>query len=80
MGTEQGLVVNLNKKPKKAVEVQSWLGSEEKGGHGKHLGPVYSVKRNPHHIKYFLSVGGEDLSFLRIFFTFLFENLKYFNP
>lgn len=57
VGTEHGIVLSCNKKPKKAVEVGSWYGSESKGGYGRHFGPVYSVKRNPFHVKFFLTVG-----------------------
>merc|ERR1712232_400320 len=57
IGTEHGVILSCSKKPKKACEVGSWFGLEERGGYGKHFGPVYSVKRNPFHVKYFLSVG-----------------------
>lgn len=57
VGTEQGTVISCSKKPKKNVEVALWYGHEEKGGYGKHFGPIYSVKRNPFHVKYFLTVG-----------------------
>jgi len=57
VGTEHGVVLSCNKKPKKAVEVSSWYGSETKGGFGRHFGPVYAVKRNPFHVKFFLTVG-----------------------
>uniref|UniRef100_A0A0G4FR99 Dynein intermediate chain n=1 Tax=Chromera velia CCMP2878 TaxID=1169474 RepID=A0A0G4FR99_9ALVE len=53
VGTEQGVVLSLNKKPKKAVEVQTRFGLES----GRHFGPVYSCKRNPANAKYFLTVG-----------------------
>ena len=39
------------------VEIGTWFGSEDRGVYGKHFGPVYSVKRNPFHPKFFLSVG-----------------------
>jgi len=57
VGTEHGIILSCTKKPKKNVEVSTWYGQEEKGGYGRHFGPVYSVKRNPFHVKYFLSVG-----------------------
>jgi len=57
VGTEHGIVLSCNKKPKKAVEVGSWYGSENKGGFGGHFGPIYSVKRNPFHVKFFLTAG-----------------------
>jgi len=57
IGTEHGMILSCSKKPKKACEVGSWFGSEERGGYGKHFGPVYSVKRNPFHVKFFLTVG-----------------------
>merc|ERR1712194_905193 len=56
-GTEKGMVVSCQNKPKKPVEVSAWFGNEEKGGSGKHFGPVYDVKRNPFHVKYFMTVG-----------------------
>lgn len=57
VGTETGITLSCTKKPKKAVEVNAWFGLEDKGGHGKHFGPVYAVKRNPFHPKFFLTVG-----------------------
>jgi len=30
---------------------------EDKGGHGRHFGPVYACKRNPFHVKFFLTIG-----------------------
>ncbi|CAK0870145.1 unnamed protein product [Prorocentrum cordatum] len=57
VGTEHGIILSCTKKPKKNVEVSSWYGQEEKGGYGRHFGPVYSVKRNPFHVKFFLSAG-----------------------
>lgn len=57
VGTEHGIVLACNKKPKKAVEVSTWFGLEDRGGHGRHFGPVYACKRNPFHVKFFLTVG-----------------------
>lgn len=57
IGSEHGIVLSCTKKPKKAVEVSNWFGEESRGGFGRHFGPVYSVKRNPFHVKYFLTVG-----------------------
>ena len=57
IGTEEGVLLSVNKKPKKPTELTGWHGVEEKGGSGKHAGPVYSCKRNPMHAKCFLSVG-----------------------
>jgi len=57
VGTEHGMVLSCSKKPKKDVEISGWFGSEERGGYGRHFGPVYSVKRNPFHVKFFLTVG-----------------------
>lgn len=57
IGTETGIALSCQKKPKKPVEVTAWYGLEEKGGHGKHYGPVYACKRNPFHPKFFLTVG-----------------------
>jgi len=57
VGTEHGIILSCSKKPKKAVEVGAWFGSEERGGYGRHFGPVYACKRNPFHVKFFLTVG-----------------------
>jgi dynein intermediate chain 2 len=57
VGTEHGLILAASRKPKKPVELGTWFGQEERGGYGRHFGPVYAVKRNPFHPKFFLSVG-----------------------
>merc|ERR1719478_2127373 len=57
VGTEHGIILSASRKPKKPVEVSTWFGQEERGGHGRHFGPVYSCKRNPFHVKFFLTVG-----------------------
>jgi len=57
VGTEHGLILAASKKPKKQVEVGTWFGAEDRGGYGRHFGPVYAVKRNPYQPKFFLSVG-----------------------
>lgn len=57
MGTEHGIIISCNRRPKKAVEIGQWFGVEERGGFGRHFGPVYAVKRNPFQPKFFLSVG-----------------------
>ena len=51
IGTEQGYVLQANKR--KTIEVQQRFGFDT----GKHNGPIYALKRNPSHVKYFLSVG-----------------------
>lgn len=56
-GTEHGVILLSNKRPKKACEVGTWFGSELKGGYGGHFGPVYGCKRNPFHPKFFMTVG-----------------------
>jgi dynein intermediate chain 2 len=53
IGTEQGYILQANKRPGKQVEIISRYGIDN----GKHHGPVYSLWRNPGHSKYFLSVG-----------------------
>lgn len=60
IGTQEGIVMSLNKRPKKPIDIGGWFGSEDKGGSLKHTGPVISVKRNMFHPKYFLSVGGDN--------------------
>jgi len=57
VGTEQGTVLALNKKPKKPIEISTWFGLESKGGYFPHHGPVYSCKRNPQQVKNFLTIG-----------------------
>jgi len=57
VGTEHGMILSCSRKPKKACEIGAWFGSEERGGYGRHFGPVYSVKRNPYNPKFFLTVG-----------------------
>lgn len=53
VATEQGYILQLNKRPKKSVEVSSRYGVEA----GKHHGPIYACQRNPFANKYFLTVG-----------------------
>ena len=56
VGTETGEVLSLERKSKK--DSSSSIGIKQVfGGECIHHGPVYSVKRNPHFSKYFLSVG-----------------------
>jgi len=57
VGSEHGIIWSCTKRPKKQVEIGTWFGSEDRGGYGKHFGPVYAVKRNPFHVKFFLTVG-----------------------
>lgn len=53
VGTEQGSILTVNRKPKKALEITTRYGQEG----GKHLGPVYSINRSLPNLRYFLSVG-----------------------
>ena len=57
VGTEEGIALSLTKKPKKPVEVGGWYGAEDHGGQLSHFGPIYSIKRNSFHSKYFMTVG-----------------------
>lgn len=53
VGTEQGMVANVNARNKKlngGVSISS-------PGPGKHHGAIYSIERNPFHPKYFMTVG-----------------------
>jgi len=53
VGTEQGMVANVNARNKKVnggVQISS-------AGPGKHHGAIYSIERNPFHPKYFMTVG-----------------------
>ena len=53
VGTEQGMVVNINTKKKGGQMV-----AVKEAGSGKHHGPIYSIQRNPTHAgKYFMTVG-----------------------
>ena len=55
IGTEKGSVMLATKKPKKNCEINynTSYGLEM----GRHLGPVYSLMRNPLYPRYFMSVG-----------------------
>jgi len=57
VGTEHGITLSCSRKPKKACEIGTWFGAETRGGYGRHFGPVCAVKRNPFHVKFFLTVG-----------------------
>mmetsp|Transcript_119494 Transcript_119494/g.343260 ORF Transcript_119494/g.343260 Transcript_119494/m.343260 type:complete len:563 (-) Transcript_119494:118-1806(-) len=57
VGTEHGLPLLVNRRAKKAPEIGTWFGSEDRGGYGRHFGPVYGIKRNPFHTKNFVTVG-----------------------
>jgi dynein intermediate chain 2, axonemal len=52
-GTEQGIIIQANKKPQKAVDISHRYGLEG----GKHHGPIYAIQRNPEESKCFLTVG-----------------------
>ena len=52
VGSEQGYAIMCQRRNNKA-EVQGRWGDEQ----GKHHGPIYSMYRNPIHLKYFLTVG-----------------------
>jgi dynein intermediate chain 2 len=52
IGTEQGVIMLVNKKQKK-IETNFRFGTVQ----GRHHGPVYRIERNPHIQKYFMSVG-----------------------
>ena len=53
IGTEQGYILQGNRRPGRPVEVNVRFGLES----GKHHGPVYAIQRNPTATKYFLTVG-----------------------
>lgn len=55
MGTEKGSIMLATKKPKKNCEINfnTSYGIEL----GRHLGPVYSIMRNPVYPRFFMSVG-----------------------
>jgi dynein intermediate chain 2 len=51
VGTEQGYIIQAQRR--KQAEVSSRFGMDG----GRHHGPVYSMQRNPAHLKYFLTIG-----------------------
>lgn len=53
VGTEQGMVANVNARNKK---VNGGV-SMSSAGPGKHHSPIYAIERNPFHPKYFMTVG-----------------------
>lgn len=55
IGTEKGSIMLANKKPKKSAELNYNVSYGLQIG--RHLGPIYSIKRNPTFLKYFMSVG-----------------------
>lgn len=55
IGTEKGSIMLANKKPKKSAELNYNVSYGL--NIGRHLGPIYSIKRNPTFLKYFMSVG-----------------------
>mmetsp|Transcript_33806 Transcript_33806/g.78062 ORF Transcript_33806/g.78062 Transcript_33806/m.78062 type:complete len:227 (+) Transcript_33806:767-1447(+) len=53
VGTEQGMVASVNLRNRKTNNGVSACDSHA----GRHHGPIHSVQRNPHHPKFFLTVG-----------------------
>lgn len=53
VGTEQGVVSSVNTRAKKVNNGVSNFSSTA----GKHHAPIYSIERNPVHVKYFMTVG-----------------------
>jgi dynein intermediate chain 2 len=53
VGTEQGIVMSLNMRNKKTNNGITVFDN----GPGKHMGPIFSIQRNPTHSKYFMTVG-----------------------
>jgi dynein intermediate chain 2 len=51
VGTEQGYIIQAQRR--KQAEVSARFAMEG----GRHHGPVYSMQRNPAHLKYFLTIG-----------------------
>lgn len=62
VGTETGAIVTITKKPKNppSINHNSAFGVQL----GRHLGPVYSIKRNMFNQKHFLSIGDWSVSVL----------------
>lgn len=59
IGTERGMSLLIDRKAKKDTEsakaIRGIYGANSSTG--QHLGPVYSIQRNPFHLKYFATVG-----------------------
>lgn len=51
VGTEQGYIIQAQRR--KQAEVSARYGTEG----GRHHGPIYSMQRNPAHLKFFLTIG-----------------------
>ena len=56
IGTELGSIVMATKKPRKNVEI-NFNNSYGLGKSGRHLGPIYRIRRNPFNPRFFLSIG-----------------------
>lgn len=56
MGTETGSIMLATKKPKKKVEI-NYNNSYGLDISARHLGPIYSIKRNPFNPRFFASIG-----------------------
>eukprot|EP00455_Lapot_gusevi_P050973 TRINITY_DN7502_c0_g1_i3.p1 TRINITY_DN7502_c0_g1~~TRINITY_DN7502_c0_g1_i3.p1 ORF type:complete len:605 (-),score=131.23 TRINITY_DN7502_c0_g1_i3:30-1796(-) len=57
VGTESGNVLSVERRAKKDLESQKQLKTIYGSEGGAHHGPVYSVKRNPYNLKFFLTLG-----------------------
>lgn len=55
IGSEKGSIMLATRKPKAGVSMN--YNTSYGLGIGRHLGPIYSIKRNPFNYKYFLSIG-----------------------
>lgn len=56
MGTELGSIMLATKKPKRKVEI-NYNNSYGLNNTGRHLGPIYRIRRNPFNPRYFMSIG-----------------------
>jgi dynein intermediate chain 2, axonemal len=54
VGTQEGVPVSLNRKPKKSVEIGTVFSPNDPS-----WSPVYAIKRNRYHPKYFSTVSGD---------------------
>ena len=62
VGTEQGSILTVNKRPKRDIDTNPRVGIDN----GRHYGPITALQRNPIHNKFFMSVGDWSVKVLRV--------------
>lgn len=75
VGTETGSIVTVTKKPNNPpfINYKANFGQTQ----GRHLGPIYSIKRNLFNHKYFMSVGDWSVSVSIPPYTPAYTNLRF---